>query len=137
MKLSRGTVALYMGLVFACGAVVGGFGHRLYTTEAVSASTRRSPEEFRKRFMSEMGSRLKLSGDQVGKLEKILDDTRARFRATRDSINPQMDKIREDQHQQIKAILNPDQGAEYEKMRQEREAEVKRNGPPGGPGGPR
>ena len=134
MKLSRGTIALYMGLVFLCGGVVGGFGHRLFTMRAVSANARRSPEEFRKRFIAEMQSRLKLSGDQTSKLETILDAARARFRATRESINPQMEKIREDQQAQIREILAPEQLAEYEKMRQERETEIRRRGR--GPGGP-
>jgi hypothetical protein len=137
MRLSRWTIALYMSLVFLCGGVVGGFGYRLYTMEAVSANTRRSPEEFRKRYMAEMQSRLKLSPAQVSKLETILDETRARFRATRDSINPEMEKIREDQQRQIRESLSPVQSAEYEKMREERDAEIRRRGPGQGPGGPR
>ena len=134
MRLSRWTIALYMGLVFLCGGVVGAFGHRLYMMQTVSANARRSPEEFRKRYMAEMQSRLKLSQAQNSKLETILDDTRARFRATRDSINPEMEKIREDQQRQIREILSAEQATEYEKMRQERDAEMKRRGiTPGGP----
>ena len=50
MKLTRWTVALYMGLVFVCGGVVGAFGHRLYTVSGVSANVAsRNPEEFRKK----------------------------------------------------------------------------------------
>ena len=38
MKLSRATIALYVGLVFVSGAVLGFFGNRLYTASTVSAS---------------------------------------------------------------------------------------------------
>ena len=78
MKLSRAAIALYVSLVFASGAVLGVFGHRLYTVSSVSAKAVRNPEEFRKRTMAEMQTRLKLTDDQVLKLNAIMDETRAR-----------------------------------------------------------
>ena len=73
MKLTRWTVALYMALVFACGGVVGAFAHRLYTVSGVSANvSQRNPEEFRKRYMADMKSRLQLSDEQADKLGAIL-----------------------------------------------------------------
>ena len=125
MKLSRWTIALYVGLVFASGIVVGAFGYRFTVVSAVSANAGRNPEEFRKRFHAEMISRLKLTKDQIVMLDGILDATRTEFGATRDSIEPALQKIREDQHQHILAILEPAQRAEYEKMRQEREARIR------------
>jgi hypothetical protein len=80
MKLSRGMLALFAGLVFLCGGVLGALAHRLYTVSSVNASVqpRRNPEEFRKRVMSETQARLKLSDDQVSKLSAIMDATRLR-----------------------------------------------------------
>jgi uncharacterized protein YneF (UPF0154 family) len=127
MKLGRLTIALYVLLIFLSGIVLGAFGHRLYTVSEVSANAPRNPEEFRKRFLAEMHSRLSLTADQEKQLVGILDETRSQFRATRDSINPQMEKIREAQHQLILGILSKDQQAEYEKMRTEREEEMRRN----------
>jgi hypothetical protein len=121
MKLSRWTIALYVGLVFASGVVVGAFGHRFIDVSAVSANARSNPEEFRKRFNAEMKSRLNLTHDQSAQLSEILDSTRREFRTTRDSIEPALAKVRDQQHQRILAILEPAQRAEYEKMRQERE----------------
>lgn len=128
MKLSRWTVALYVGLVFASGVVVGAFGHRFIDVSAVSANARRNPEEFRKRFTAEMKSRLNLTGDQMTQLSDVLESTRAEFRTTRDSIEPALAKIRDEQHQRILAILDSAQQAEYEKMRQEREAQARQSG---------
>jgi hypothetical protein len=121
MKLSRWTIALYVGLVFASGVVVGAFGHRFIDVSAVSANARNNPEEFRKRFNAEMKSRLNLTHDQAAQLSEILDSTRREFRTTRDSIEPALANIRDQQHQRILAILEPAQRAEYEKMRLERE----------------
>src|SRR4051812_11925250 len=109
MTLSRWKVALYVGLVFLSGAVLGAFLHRLYTVSAVSANAPRNPEEFRRRYMEEMKSRLKLTSDQVTALSTILDETRTRVRATRDSIEPDIQKIRDEQQAKVHEILRPDQ----------------------------
>jgi hypothetical protein len=130
VKLSRWTIALYVGLVFASGAVVGAFGHRFVDVSAVSANARRNPEEFRKRFNAEMKSRLNLTSDQMTKLSAVLDSTRAEFRRTRDSIEPALADIREEQHRRILEILEPSQRDEYEKMRREREAQSRQDSPP-------
>src|SRR5215510_5636570 len=117
MKLTRWTVALYMGLVFVCGSVVGAFGHRLYTVPSVSANVApRNPEEFRKRFLADVQVRLKLTDSQVAQMSVIMDDTRKQFRETRDSIEPQMKKIREEQQQRFAEIFSPAQQAEWQKI---------------------
>lgn len=125
MRLSRLTIALYVGLIFASGAVVGAYSHRFFDVTTVSASASRSPEEYRKRFHAEMKTRLKLTPEQVSQLDGVLNTTKAEFQATRESIVPELAKIRDEQHRRILAILNPAQQAEYEKMRQEREARIK------------
>ncbi|MSV35410.1 MAG: hypothetical protein EXQ47_07410 [Bryobacterales bacterium] len=124
MKLTRWTVALYMGLVFLCGGVAGAFAFRLYTVSAVSANvSRRNPEIFRKRFLAEMKVRLGLSEDQMGKMTEIMEETRRRFRAARGTIAPDIKKIREEQRQQISEILNPEQRQEWVKIAEERDRE--------------
>jgi len=135
MKLTRWTVALYMALVFVCGGVVGAFAHRLYTVSGVSANAaQRNPEEFRKRFMTDMKARLQLTDDQAAKLGVIMDETRARFREVRETFEPEMQKIREDQRQRIGELLSPGQQAEWQKIMEERqrrrEGKKGREGPP-------
>jgi hypothetical protein len=121
MKFTRWTVAFYMGLVFACGAVVGAFAYRLYTVSDVSANVgQRNPEEYRKRFMAELKARLNLNDDQAAKLGVIMDQTRLQFRATRATIEPEIQKIREEQLQKISGILSVDQQAEFQKVMEQR-----------------
>lgn len=124
MKLSRWTVALYVGLVFASGIVVGVYGHRFTDIVGVSAKAP-NPDEFRKRFNAEMKTRLQLTAEQGTRLDAILEQTREEFRATRDGLEPALQTIRDEQHQRILEILEPGQRAEYEKMRQEREARIR------------
>ena len=117
MNRPRLSIIIYVVLVFLSGVLVGALGHRSYTTREVSAAGRRSrpsPDEFRRRYTHELQSRLKLSEEQVWKLDQILDSSRDRFGA-------EMRAIQEEQTKQIRALLNPQQQQEYDKMRQERE----------------
>jgi len=76
-----------------------------------------------------MKSRLKLTADQVTQLSAILDETRSRVRSTRESIEPEIRKIREEQQEKVHHILSAGQRPEYDQMRKEREAEIQRRGP--------
>ena len=123
MKRSHLSIALYMLVVFVSGAVVGAFGHRLYTVRAVEADSRRpkSPAEYRKGYLKEMKARLSLDDAQTRKLDTILDETRERFRAFNDKHKAEMSEIHEAQVRDIRAMLRPEQQAAYEEYRQERE----------------
>ena len=134
MKRSSSSAALYLALVFLSGALVGGFGHRLYMMKSVSANTApRNPEEFRRKWVDEMQTRLRLSPDQMGKLQTILDKTRQRYHEVHERSKPEMTAIQEDQVRKVNAILTPVQQTEYEKLRAERE-ERRRLAPKNPPG---
>jgi hypothetical protein len=114
--------ALYVGLVFMSGAVVGVFGDRLYTAGAVNANVAGpKPADYRKRYVEEMTKRLTLSPDQVTQLGAILDDTRTKFHEEHDRSKQQLAQIHEEQVQKIHDILTPSQLPEYEKYRIERD----------------
>ena len=126
MKLSRAAIALYIGLVFACGGVLGVFGDRLYSASSVSAKREKNPEEFRKRVIADYRSRLHLSDDQVTRLNAIMDETRARVEETRQKLHPTYQKIRAEQNEKIRQLLSADQQAEFDKMHNEREERQQR-----------
>ena len=127
MSRSSLTIALYLLLVFAGGAAVGGFGHRLYTVKDVSATTnRKTPEQYRSAYMSEMKQRLQLTDTQASTVEKVLDATHARYRDFRERTKPEMEKIQADQTAGVRVILSDTQMREYDKMRAERDAKRKR-----------
>ena len=140
MKLSRLTIALYVGLIFACGVVLGVFGHSLYAVTVVKSShqserTRPTPEEVRKKTLAEMQARMKLTDEQVSKINSVYDETRARVSEVHEKYRPQMDAITKDQRDKVRSILSPDQVGEYEKMLKERDEREKQHGPRGsGPG---
>src|SRR5207253_2157279 len=127
-KLSRTAIAIYVLLVFASGAVLGAFGHRLYTVSSVSAKApAKNPEEFRKRVVAEYQSRLSLTDQQVSRLNTIMDETRASVDETRQKMRPAYERIHAEQAEKIREMLTDDQRVEFEKMRKEREERQKQS----------
>jgi hypothetical protein len=115
-------VGVYLLVVFLSGAVVGVLGHRLYSAKTVTATTEsRRHESFRKRYLEDMETRLKLDADQKTKLIQILDEFKGRFDATRRKVDPEMKVILEEQRARIRQMLRPEQQTEYEKMILERD----------------
>jgi Spy/CpxP family protein refolding chaperone len=123
MQLSRLTAVFYLTLVFGAGIAVGALGHRYYAASPVNATAARpNPEQYRQRYMDEMKTRLGLSPEQAAKLEAILDETRARFKEHSERMRPEVMRIRAEQVEKVRAILNDAQREEYEKMRAERDS---------------
>lgn len=122
MRRTSLTTGLYLLLLFLSGVAVGAFGLRLYSLKSVSAiSPNRNPEEFRQRYITELQTRLNLTGDQVQQLGPILDETRRRHREFMDKHRPEMKEIQDDQVRKIRAILKDSQQAEYTKFLEQRE----------------
>lgn len=114
--------------VFLSGIAVGGVGYRLYTVKSVAANApiaRKSPEDFRKKYISEMDARLKLQPEQTAKLNAILDQTRTLFHAEREHNKAEMKRIHDGQVEQVKMILTESQKLAYRKFQEERELEKK------------
>jgi flagellar biosynthesis GTPase FlhF len=134
MRPSSVTAALYLLLVFLSGILLGGFGVGLYNAHSVSANRSTTKQDDpRRRWERDMQKRLKLTPDQAAQLSAILKETRERYRALSKKWEPEANAIMDHQYQAIRAILNDDQKAEYERMRQEREQhrrENQRNRPP-------
>jgi len=124
MKRSNLLIAIYLVLIFGCGIVVGAFASRLYwPTPVIGKQTpgRPNPEEWRRQYVGEMQNRLKLTPDQLIKLNEILDETGKKVHAERERHGQEMKSIREEQVGRNRQMLTPEQIPEYEKLRQEHE----------------
>lgn len=107
-------------VIFAMGLVAGALAHRLYVADTVNAS-----EAWRVHYVSEMHARLKLTPQQVDKLNDVLDDTRVKVHQVHDRYRPEMLKIKQDQIEQIRAMLSPEQANQYTNMVSEQEQRAK------------
>ena len=122
MKRSALRAAFYLALTFAAGSAVGIFAYRLYTSLGVSADSRPSRSgEYRKAYLLEMDTRLKLSADQKQHLNQVLDQTQSQFRQLNEKHRPEYRAIHEAQVEQISSVLTPEQRTEYAKLRAERD----------------
>ena len=136
MKRSTLTLAFYVSLVFASGVAVGSFGQRLYNTKSVMAKTNSPQEDFRKKYLKEMESRLKLSSGQLQTLTTILDETRSRYHSIKAKYDPEMKAAREEQRDKVRQMLNEPQRAEFERILLEQAAKDKEKAnKPQNPGG--
>lgn len=122
MKRNQWSAAVMAVLLFCCGAAVGALGHRYYASTEVNA---KSAENFRHRYVSEMRSKLSLTSSQVAQLETILDETKAKFKAVKDSYKPAMLEIKKEQVSRVKSVLTPQQIPIYERLIAEREQHAK------------
>jgi hypothetical protein len=122
MTRNQWTAGLFAVLLFCSGAAVGALGHRYYSADVVSAKT---SDDFRHRYVSEMQSTLRLTPAQISQLETILDQTKAKYKAVRDSYHPEMVSIRNEQIERVKSILTPAQIPGYERLVAEREQRTK------------
>ena len=117
MRRSNLATILYLAVVFASGAVVGGFAVRLYMANSVSAIVQNAPRnraEARRQYVQEMQSRLHLTGAQVTELQQICDATGQRMHEMRKTVDA-------DHVSKVTAMLDENQKAEYAKLRAERE----------------
>lgn len=125
MRRSQLPIVLSMLAVFTSGAVVGAFSHRLYSASSVDAAPRRSPAEYRQKYLTDMKSRLNLEDGQVARLGEALDRTRQRFHEFNEKHNTEISAIHAEQVREIRSMLNPDQQQKYEEYLAERERKRK------------
>jgi hypothetical protein len=122
MKRNQWAAVFVAVLLFVCGLLVGVLAQRYYAATSVSA---KSSENSRQHYLSEMKAKLHLTDAQVGQLETIMDETKARYKAVRDSYRPAMVKIKEEHVQRVKSILTAQQVPVYQQLVAERERRAK------------
>jgi len=127
---SNAAIAFYLFLVFGSGILVGAFGYRLYTVSGVSATSTvdDSPQARRTRFVADLKQRLGLRPEQVGQLNRILDEGRARSHEIHRKIDPELTALRHEQDGKISAMLDARQRAEFDRWRAEQDKAARRNG---------
>jgi DNA primase len=118
MQRNHWLAVLLAIVIFCSGIGAGVLWHRYYVR---TAPAKPPSEDFRHHYVSEMRSRLDLTDSQVDQLNVILDETKARYKAARDSVRPALVKIKEQQISRVKGILTPKQVPIYEHMVAEHE----------------
>ena len=119
--------------VFVLGAALGALG-MYWAGKGVMAGPSRRPgpqtsAQQHARVVDSMTRDLGLSPDQQTQLLSILEQTSDKYKAVHDQMAPQMETIRKEGRDQIRAILTSDQRPKFEeKLRQMDEERKKRSG---------
>lgn len=130
MKRSQLGIILSLFAVFGSGIVVGAFGYHSYTAKTVSATVRPpakkdTPEEWRRKYINELRTRLNLDDKQLAELNAVLDETRERFKVLKERQKQETDEVRASHTEKVRAMLKPDQLPQYQKFRDERDRKIK------------
>lgn len=120
--------AVVFGLVFALGLATGALGLRLYERSYGTSAGGRWGRFDRERYVSLLTRDVQLTSDQRQALDRILDDTRDEFVKLRETIQPQVQDIRERARARIRQMLTPDQQQQFEAFLKAWEAEKERRG---------
>ncbi|MBI1941049.1 MAG: periplasmic heavy metal sensor [Acidobacteria bacterium] len=96
---------IYFVATFLLGVVVGGAGVLFYAWNTGHWRRRPSTAQIVRRLTRD----LNLSAPQVEQLKQIVDDSEKKMKELRTQARPQFDAIREEGHEQIRKILNPEQ----------------------------
>ena len=115
MQPERKKATLFVVLIFLCGALTGAVTTNLWVKAQTSVRAARadSPSATRVRSVEWFTQQLNLSPDQARQLTQILDETRTTFREKEGEI----ESIREQARNRIRAILDEVQRAKYEELR--------------------
>ena len=119
MKRNQWSALFLAVLLFCSGAAVGALGHRYYAATTVIART--NEDSRRRSYIAEMQKGLHLTSAQTEQLETIMDETKAKYKALRDSYRPETLKIKQAHVERVKSILTPAQIPAYEKIVAEHE----------------
>lgn len=116
--------ALYLGLVFVAGSILGAAAHRFYAVQSADArvtTTRKTSKEYREELMVVLRTELKLTSEQVEEVDRIYDDVGERYKEVRKTIDPEVKQLRVERTERIMGLLDDQQKVKYQEILDERE----------------
>lgn len=121
--------ALWVAIVFLLGASLGGVsGYQLAAHSHADTKPVLSDDARRTQKVALLTKELNLTPEQQKKLDDVIRDAQGRFKAIRDSSQPQIDSTRAQARQTVRGFLTPEQLPKYEAYLVRLDEERKRNG---------
>src|SRR4030095_3570354 len=114
--------------VFVIGFAAGALALNLYQ-QLTSSSTNKGPHNGAEFLINKMNDKVGLTQNQQDQIRKILEETNDKYRELRinviepriHDVEPQLNAVRQESRDRIRALLPPDQLPKYEKMIEERD----------------
>ncbi len=124
MEPTKGSrkAALLVFLVFVLGIALGGVG-TLVTSRVLADRPRASLAHNPAGTLAMFTKGLDLTPDQQKQLEAIFNDTRARYAALHQKLDPEYEQVRQQGRDKIRQILTPEQRPKLEELLHQIDAE--------------
>ena len=119
---SQSKARLIVVSVFVIGFAAGALSLNLYQ-QLNPSSKREGPRGGAEVLLRKMNDEVGLASDQQEQIKKIIDETREKYRAVREEMDPaikpfesKFNAVRQESRDRIRALLTPEQLPKYEKM---------------------
>lgn len=117
--------ALYLGLVFVAGSVLGAAAHRFYAVQTADARlsqpARKSSKGRRAELVTCLRDQIKLTQEQAAEASAIYDDVGEQYHEVRQTIDPEVEALRAQRAERIMGLLDDEQKIKYQEILAERE----------------
>jgi len=122
---SRGSLILI--LVFVLGALAG-VGGTVWLGPRITAHLQRhDPQKGKQEFLTRVRKELNLSPEQAAQFDAIAEQTWSRWDTLHQQMEPQFEAIRMEGRAKLRALMNPEQLQQFDKMLAEFDAERKKH----------
>jgi Spy/CpxP family protein refolding chaperone len=118
---SQSKARLIVVSVFVIGFAAGALSLNLY--QRLNPSSKREGPRGSAEVLIKMSEQVGLEADQQDQIKKILDETRDKYRAVREEMEPSIkpwesrfSAVRQESRDRIRALLTPEQLPKYEEM---------------------
>jgi Spy/CpxP family protein refolding chaperone len=127
---ARRKAAVWVAVIFLLGAALGGMIGYGYAHRSVAAANAPLPEPARRAHrVEQMTQELGLTSDQAKQLDAILMQWHAEVKTIHEQSDAQIEQLRQDKRNQIRAILTSEQKPRFEEFLTKLDAERKRKAP--------
>jgi Spy/CpxP family protein refolding chaperone len=118
---ARTKARIWLAVVFIVGAAIGvvfgySFGHRSYAATIASQPPQFTEAQRKAKHLAEMKAELGLDEQQTAKFEEIIGNTHKQMQAYRDEAEKNVDVVRQQARNQMRALLTPEQKPKFEVM---------------------
>jgi Spy/CpxP family protein refolding chaperone len=117
---ARTKARIWLAVVFIVGTAIGvvfgySFGHRSYAA-TVTSQPQLTEAQRKAKHLAEMKAELGLDEQQTAKFEEIIHNTHQQMQAYRDEAEKNVDVVRQQARNQMRALLTPEQKPKFEVM---------------------
>ncbi|HVB58582.1 MAG TPA: hypothetical protein VNE63_19435 [Candidatus Acidoferrales bacterium] len=111
---ARREAATLVVAVFLLGILLGGVGNHLWGARVWGMHREARATAPAGHFTQELSRELQLTPEQQKQIQKIVEDTQVQWRDLYAPLDTQREQIREESHDQMRAVLTPEQKPKFD-----------------------